>query len=590
MLSTRSLRPALAAAALLPALPAQGFLPFGSSVGGGLDVVVNVSFASPVMMPDGSMVTSLDIDGHGRIGPGGTIGLPDFSPTTTEFAAGPPLVAALWNDLDDSDFGADQIWFNGSIPGVAVVTWVDVVESFTSNGPATIQAQIDAMGQVTLVWSSGVEGFEFGGIVGLTPGGGAVLPVETDLSAAYTMGVVVAGSAGSVFEEFDGEFAGDDVDLADGSLTFVPDGSGGFVITGLQTLAEVRQGRAACTEEPGVTYLPSPPGYIAIPGASYDRSFRSGVDLGLFDESLSTVQTLPFPFTMPGGTVTSGIVVSDNGRIVDSAGLAGTDFTPTVAEFLAEPAPQIAPLWTDLDSGLGRVWFHDLVSSVSITWDGVPQFFGVNEHTFQVQLFPDGSIQVVYANVDLEVGIEDVLVGLSPGFGAADPEGASDLSSIGSGGVVSSADGVLYEFFDQITSDNFDLDDAVSPNAGVQLVAVALPAVGSTFSVDLVDDLGTATGAVYFFGFPTGILSGPIGLGLLNPALARCELLTDIVSPGAVLAAPAGTPGTPTPLFAIPASPALVGIEGLVVSALVIDPSRTPRLFPTDEIVTRIGN
>jgi hypothetical protein len=175
------------------------------------------------------------------------------------------------------------------------------------------------------------------------------------------------------------------------------------------------------------------------------------------------------------------------------------------------------------------------------------------------------------------------VIGVSAGNGAAPNE-----IDIETGTGSSSVGGVLYEFIDNLTETPYR---GLPPrqNDTVQIVASTLPVLGTNFEVDVLDNTGSALAVVYYFGFPTGLFVPSIPLGPVIPALAGCELLNDIVTPGAVLGGNTGTPGTPTPVISIPNLPILLGVEGLVVSGIVINTTLSPALFPTNEIVTKLG-
>jgi hypothetical protein len=371
--------------------------------------------------------------------------------------------------------------------------------------------------------------------------------------------------------------------------------NGGYAIlaANLDQPGRTRPGRSACTpNSAGFTFVPTTPGYLVIGGGSFDANFAMGSVVSASDDAVVGGLGLSFGFPMPGGAVVNTIAVDTNGRVLADVG-AGSTFTPTVAGLLSGPTA-ICPLWTDMNpsdpDAQGSLWFHDdgTGASASVTWDRIPQFLGdvTNLNTFQARLFSDGSIHFLYPQLNVNNGTtspDDVLVGVSPGNGAADPDGESNFGAVPL--TVISMDDVVYEFYDNPAE---SVPFSGLPNDSVVIVESTPPVIGTNFDVDIIDN-ASATAAAYFFGFPTGIIVPSIPLGPVIPGLAGCEILNDIVTPGAVLSAPVGTPGTPTTIFPIPNSSALVGISGLVVSALVIDPSQSPVLFPTDELIVTIG-
>jgi hypothetical protein len=599
------LRSAAVAALAVTGLSAQiSLLPVGSSVGGGLDVTVaNVMLPFNFTFPDGTTTNLIDINGHGRIFPGGQA-INDFSQTVGELLSQPSSICAYWDDLDDFDATNDQIYFDTSVAGVATVSWVDCTESFSPNPAVTFQIQLRADSSFTIVWDNRMTGLDGDCIVGCSVGNGAADPGASDFSDVNTMGAIVT-TVNTVYEEFG--LAPFGFDLADGVMTtgldFAPT-SPGYLITGMvppppPPPAEANPGREACQPMPftafDYTFVPTTPGdfLFVTGGAPNPLAATMGTLLTLTDDSTAPVTT-SFNVTMPGGTVTTALTVDSNGRIF--SGTEFTDFTPSETEMLNDTAAIVAPLWADWNvtdpDTLDGVRFYDdgTGTSATVMWNDVAQFGGSRPNTFQAQFFSDGSIQFNY--IDLDVNPDDdpiflsednVIIGLSAGNGATANEVDLD-TAVGQ----SSVGGVFYEFFEAFVEGPYRGRPS-RQNATVEIVASTLPVLGTNFEVDVIDSTGSAAAVVYYFGFPTGLFIPSIPLGPVIPALAGCELLNDIVTPGAVLGGNTGTPGTPTPVISIPNLPILLGVEGLVVSGIVINTTLSPALFPTNEIVTVLG-
>jgi hypothetical protein len=607
--SARPVLRALAASAILatPSLVAQAFVPVPTGAtpvpltptmtfpadDEGITAALPLGFSFP--MPDGTTTTSIVATSNGRIG--ASLATSDFSPTVADFLGGVTAICPFWYDLTNATVFFDTT----SVPGTAVVTWRDVFV-FSGAVPFSFQAQLASTGAVTFVYDDRIEGAgPVFGIVGLTPGGGAVDPGESDYTRVGISGPFLAGS--TVYEQFlSAPIDGFDLVPPSGApaagITFTPAGPGSYVVDGnidVRVPATTEPGRAACTPFPptpvSLTWTPTFPGYVLTAAGSFDAAAQSaGTSLGLGDDVIVN-RALPFPMPMPGGATVTSIDIDSNGRILSPGTGEASDFSATVGEFLGDPVAQICPFWSDLTPGFPSGTPNDVVFYVDpsntravVTWVHVPQFlFPNSNNTFQIELLVDGTIRTHYESIEYDDSSFPALIGVSPGGGAPDPDGESDLSL-----AAASADDVFYEIF---SNEGPDLAAPPAlPNEGVSLIAATAPRIGTTFQVDTVDTAGTATAAVYLFGFPTGVVTPSIPLGFLNPALANCEILTDIVAPGSLLASPGGTPGTPTPLFSIPADPTLIGLSGLVVSAVLVDPTRTPTLFPTDELVVTIGN
>lgn len=184
-----------------------------------------------------------------------------------------------------------------------------------------------------------------------------------------------------------------------------------------------------------------PTAVVAQGATCWDNNI--GQDLGLIDDSLATGLVLPFNFPLPGGGTTNSIDVCSNGYVwLVSGSSTAADYTPTVAELLADPA-RLAPAWTDLNPTQGgSVHFTASAASAVITWKGVPEFLANGRCTMQLQLYPSGAFVLAYR--ELPPGMtHDLFAGVSAGNGATDP-GEVDLSSapLSSSGVP-----VLYELF-----------------------------------------------------------------------------------------------------------------------------------------------
>ncbi|MGH8495991.1 MAG: pre-peptidase C-terminal domain-containing protein [Gammaproteobacteria bacterium] len=151
-----------------------------------------------------------------------------------------------------------------------------------------------------------------------------------------------------------------------------------------------------------------------------DLSAIVGTVLPLGDDTSAEV---PLPFSFPfQGSSFSSVFVNSNGNLTFGSG--DGDFTETVGELLSDQ-PRIAPLWDDLSPNAGGlVVVGSDATSLTVTFDGVPQFFNSDDNTFSVTLRDDGTVEMSYASV----GSADNIVGVTEGGGAADP-GPSDLSS-----------------------------------------------------------------------------------------------------------------------------------------------------------------
>jgi subtilisin family serine protease len=136
---------------------------------------------------------------------------------------------------------------------------------------------------------------------------------------------------------------------------------------------------------------------------------------------------LPFPFTFYGHTFNS-VRVCTNGWLSFTSTL--TTFTNTVLPSGGATAPEnlIAPFWDDHTfSSAGDAYYHYDGSKFIVSWVGVPRLGSGGPYTFQVLLYPSGTIDFQYldmqgtrlneATVGIQNGTKDV--GLQVVFNAA---------------------------------------------------------------------------------------------------------------------------------------------------------------------------
>ena len=162
---------------------------------------VPLPFAFPFQ---GTSYSSVFVNSNGSLtfGSGDT----DFSESISEFLSDQPRIAPLWDDLNPSSAGSVTVSETAS-------TWTvtfDGVPEFLSSIGNTFSVTLTAAGGIEISYGA-TAGND--GLVGITPGGGAADPGETDLSAAGAL-----PASGTTYELFlNGEF-----DLDNLLLTFVP--------------------------------------------------------------------------------------------------------------------------------------------------------------------------------------------------------------------------------------------------------------------------------------------------------------------------------------------------------------------------------
>lgn len=110
--------------------------------------------------------------------------------------------------------------------------------------------------------------------------------------------------------------------------------------------------------------------------------------------------------------------VNSNGNITFDQ----PDSEPPDLDTLLDGPPRIAPFFADLDPETsGAILVQETSDAVMITWLKVPEFFShdqfaYGENTFQIVLYKDGRIDLIY---DSEISASEALIGIVPGYGKA---------------------------------------------------------------------------------------------------------------------------------------------------------------------------
>jgi hypothetical protein len=139
----------------------------------------------------GASYSSVYVNSNGSLtfGSGDT----DFSESVSEFLAETPRIAALWDDLSPNQGG--MVFFSLD-PGATTVTFQDVPEFALGNSNNFSVTMYDT-GEIDIQYGN-VDATD--GIAGVTEGGGAADPGETDLSSAGSL-----PASGTTYEQFTGD-------------------------------------------------------------------------------------------------------------------------------------------------------------------------------------------------------------------------------------------------------------------------------------------------------------------------------------------------------------------------------------------------
>ena len=155
------------------------------SLGDDTSLAVPLPFDFPF---NGTMYPAVFVNSNGNLtfGAGST----DFSETVGEFLSGPPRIAPLWDDLNPGAGGMVVVSTTAS-------TWTVSFQNVPEFGGVTgnnFSVTLHAGGAIDLAYGTTTHN---DGLVGVTPGGGAANPGETDLSAAAAL-----SATGTTYEQF----------------------------------------------------------------------------------------------------------------------------------------------------------------------------------------------------------------------------------------------------------------------------------------------------------------------------------------------------------------------------------------------------
>jgi uncharacterized protein (TIGR03437 family) len=150
-----------------------------------------------------------------------------------------------------------------------------------------------------------------------------------------------------------------------------------------------------------------------VSGSTYDQAVAAAGSLVPLADDDSHQIPIAFPFPFFGNTYQSIFVNSDGNLTFAEGDSASTD--RSLGRMDGGP-PRIAPLFDDLNPAQSSqgVMVTSEPSRLVVSWVQVPEYgdFGTGAlQTFQVRLYPDGSIQFAYAGID----VQGAVVGIGPG-------------------------------------------------------------------------------------------------------------------------------------------------------------------------------
>ncbi|MCA8963259.1 MAG: hypothetical protein H6838_14465 [Planctomycetes bacterium] len=150
----------------------------------------------------------------------------------------------------------------------------------------------------------------------------------------------------------------------------------------------------------------------------------AGTNLGLGLNGLTNV-TLPFALPYPGGSTTQ-LSVSASGYV--SPGIPNPAQGSPSIYMLMNGQPRWAAAWALYypNATGANVYYDANPTRAVLTWSGVPFVGSAVPNTFQIQFFPNGTVNVVWQNI--AASSFPLMVGWSPGGGHSDP-GITNLST-----------------------------------------------------------------------------------------------------------------------------------------------------------------
>ena len=558
---------------------------YGLSLGSTNDTVYpaeSIGFSFPF---DGATYTDIHISDHGVcwLSNGGVpapavAGATTYNILLTDFNAFGPCIAPFWADANcgyaPNTLG--EVFINNTDPSRCVITWSGIWTYFNIGPQYDFQLVLKANGEVEFVYSADVSNygstFAPNAIVGMTPGGGAVLPAASDLST----GPVTTDP--SIFEEFINPL---DFDMPADGLRFIPT-SPGWVVVGLggpTGCADISTYGDGCVREDGMFFEDHAAGAFDLAGVTMTM-FRN-VDNYLVLDSIPTAYVAPgpnalviadgdeleetvalsSPMPIPGGS-TGSVTVESNGRITLDVAGSGPDFTPSGAELQAAVVPTIAPHWHDMNpaaAGSGKITFEEVGGVAYITYDNV---FDYNQtagpgSTFQVQMtVATGDITVVWVSSSLTGN--NVVTGFTAGAATNLPN-PKDLSV-------------------DLTA-TFTAFDA-------EIVPLALdgnaPKIAGVWDLTTTNIDAVSPVAITFFG-PQA--QAPLPLSVIGFQAPGCDLLLGSVS-GALQAVASG--GSATLSLQIPTNPNLSG-QSIAAQSLCLTLLNPGNVLVSNGVVGTVG-
>ncbi|MEY4673976.1 MAG: hypothetical protein RL148_1760 [Planctomycetota bacterium] len=458
-------------------------------------------------------------------------------------AGASPRIAVYWRDLNLTVANNGGVFLNNTTPGKIVLTWKNAVHFGQTSPVFTVQAQLLSTGEVRMYYDQRCNNTATCPIVGVSAGNAIADPLASNLlTGASSTSLIMYQTFGTLntFNTFQNK-----------SLSFVPNGSGGYTETSSDCVAaqHVTYG-SGCVFRSATFYENFPAntidlsntsirmtpdgsgnGYIITPGIGTNYT-HTVPGLGLGDDQNSNFP-LPVLFNYPGGS-TGALTICSNGFIWMQPNVS-TDFSPTTAEIFSNAA-RVMPMWCDgVPDGATNVnnVFAEVNAATNkayVTWVNVPIFGGVGG-TMNVQTEFDltsGAIEFRYGSISCgNVSI----VGWTPG---------STLSTVNAGGK------------DLLVDVPAGFTVSSPEQSGLALAAAPAPVLGTSVTYTTNNIPSTASISLMLLSFQR------VNPGLAIPGAPTCQQLIDLSATANYLLLPSA--GTATQVLTLPNNPGLAGL------------------------------
>ncbi|MFY9345133.1 MAG: trypsin-like peptidase domain-containing protein [Planctomycetota bacterium] len=289
-----------------------------------------------------------------------------------------------------------------------------------------------------------------------------------------------------------------------------------------------------------VNHAPIANGYTVQSGANAWFT-PIAANLGLTDDSVSGVLTLPFAFSFPGGSTTQ-VRMCSNGYVWLNGTSTVADYQPTIAALVAGPA-RLAPLWMDLNPTAGGTCHYDVDASntaVYFTWNNVPHYNTTVGNSCQLVLRNTGAVEFRYRSIGSQVNT--CIVGRSRGVSTVPPN--TDISVAMPFQVTVDAAGLTFTPVNRPilgTTQTINLTNVPAPASSIGLVVIGFAAVTPALNLAVINAPNCflyAQNTVVQTLFPLGA-STPWNLAIPNtPSLSNSHVYVQ----GAAMVPPGSNP------------------------------------------------